>query len=153
GLRLFIVFVSVFTLFNMPSQALKAAGTVTNCGNFGTVGTSGDLADALSGGGTVTISCRWTIIGPQSTISVNTSITASGTVTLSGNNANRVFLVNSGISLILDDLTISSGKSTIDGGGIENLGGTVVITNSTFYNNSVILGGRGGGIHNTSRGT
>jgi predicted outer membrane repeat protein len=81
------------------------------------------------------------------TIATNTTIDGSGQmVTISGNNAVRVFTVNQGVFLTLNKLTVASGKdsSTDGGGGISSIGGTLLITNSRFIGNST--NSRGGGI-------
>jgi parallel beta-helix repeat protein len=126
----------------------QVAGIVTNCTSFGSG--PGTLQAALGGGGTVTFQCSGTIIVPQITISADTKIDATGqTVTLSGNDANRVFLVNKGVKLELIQLTIRNGKvSASYGGGIYNYG-TLSVTNTTLLGNSA---GGGGGIYN-DRGT
>ena len=68
-------------------------------------------------------------------------------VTVSGNHASRVFLIDYNNIVTLDGLTVTGGNgaSTVDsgtGGGIDN-NGTLTITNSTVSGNS---GGSGGGI-------
>lgn len=121
----------------------QAAGIVTNCTSFGSG--SGTLQAALGGGGTVTFQCSGTLIVPQITISADTKIDATRqTVALSGNNVNRVFLVNKGVKLELIQLTIRNGKGYLNGGGINNFG-TVSVTNTTLLGNSA---GAGGGIYN-----
>ena len=121
----------------------------------GVVGTCDEshLNTALSGGGSVTFSCSGTItLTSTITISANTSIDGTGqTVTISGNNAVRVFVVNSGITFSLNNLTIANGNSTIygGGGGIYNNGGTVTVTNSIFSGNSASAY-EGGGIYNNA---
>jgi predicted outer membrane repeat protein len=172
-LRLPIVLVVLLISFGISSELISAAGTVTNCTTFGTVGTSGDLADALKGGRTITFSCSGTIIVPEITISADTRISARGkNVTLSGNNSNRVFRVKKGVSLELDTLTISNGFSTESGGGIANFGtlkvinsvisgnrsdayaggilnsdGKLIVSNTTFSNNTAV--NDGGGINSS----
>src|SRR3990172_5201050 len=71
-------------------------------------------------------------------------------LTISGNNAVRVFLVNPGITLNLQDLTVATGSaehsdSEPGGGGIDNAG-TLEITNSTFSGNDAV--DQGGAINN-----
>ena len=75
----------------------------------------------------------------------------SASITISGNQAVRVFGVSSG-ALTLNNLTVADGVSSggANGGGIYNLSGTITVTNSTFSNNSA---GFGGGIFNDSGGT
>jgi CSLREA domain-containing protein len=65
-------------------------------------------------------------------------------VTLSGNDAVRVFFVNEGAKLALKNLTVAHGNNEdpdSGGGGIFNWGGTLEVTDSTFSQNSAISGG------------
>ena len=63
------------------------------------------LLAALAGGGTVTFACSGTItLTAEILIAAYTQLTGDGqTVTISGNNAVRVFTVNSGVTLNLND--------------------------------------------------
>jgi hypothetical protein len=94
------------------------------------------LLAALVGGGTVTFNCSGTIIlTAMITIAADTTIDSSRqSVTISGNNAVRVFTVNPGVAVTLNALTITNG-SAVDGGGIYN-SGTLIVSNSTFDGNS-----------------
>lgn len=73
------------------------------------------------------------------------TIDGGGNITISGNNAVRVMIINSGADLTLQNLTIVKG-SGFAGGGIYNNGGTLSVTSSTFSAN--IAAGGGGGIYN-----
>jgi len=74
----------------------------------------------------------------------------NGKITVSGADSYRVLLVNAGIALNLNQMTIVHGRTIADGGGLDNEGGNVTITNSTFAYNSATSGsGRGGAIYNT----
>ena len=97
-------------------------------------------------------------ISPDGELLINKSVTISGTVpiTVSGNNAVRVFNVTSG-NVIFDSLIIANGDvPTADcgggvgfkcGGGIrlQNSGVVVTVINSTLSGNSTVSGG---GIYN-----
>ena len=100
----------------------------------------------------MTFSCSGTIILTANiAIVADTTIDGSGqTVTISGNNAVRVFYVEPGITFKLNRLTVADGWAS-DGGGILNDGGTVTVSNSVFSGNSVQGmddGGEGGAIYN-----
>jgi CSLREA domain-containing protein len=70
------------------------------------------------------------------------TIEGGNTVTISGNNAVRVFQVDGGAALTLRNLTVTQGQSAGNlGGGLFNLGGAVTISNSTFSSNSANFGG------------
>ena len=74
-------------------------------------------------------------------------------IIISGNNANRVFFVQSGADLTLDSVTITGGNGTGttntvyngSGGGIADIGGVLTVNNSTISNNFVTI--TGGGIY------
>jgi uncharacterized repeat protein (TIGR01451 family) len=68
--------------------------------------------------------------------------TSSG-LTISGNNASRIFNINAGVSLAISNLTIANGLAS-SGGGILNAG-TLTITNSTISNNHTTNGANSGG--------
>ena len=66
---------------------------------------------ALAGGGTVTFACSGTIIlTAEIVIAADTTIDGSGqAITISGNNAVRVFRVSEGVTLNLTELTVANG--------------------------------------------
>ena len=69
------------------------------------------------------------------------TINGGGRITISGNNAYRVFIVNSGVPFTLDSLTVANGRATSlcssaddgYGGRVRNDGGTLTIQNSTLF--------------------
>jgi hypothetical protein len=96
-------------------------------------------------------------------VSNNVSITGAATglgatltnlVTVSGGNASTVFTVGDGVTGVsLNSLNITGGKTTGNGGGINNAG-TLTINNSTISGNSATsttsgVATAGGGIYNT----
>ena len=71
----------------------------------------------------------------------DTTLDGSGhQVTISGNNAVRVFQVNTNVSFTVVNLTIADGTSR-GGSAILNLGGTVNLTGVTFRSNNATLTG------------
>jgi hypothetical protein len=120
---------------------------------------------SASGGDTITFTAPLsgqtiTLTSGQLLINKNLTIDASalpGGVTVNGNAASRVFQINSGVTAILDSLTITGGNADGPGGGIQNEGTLTVnhcLITSNAANNNVIeplgsFGGDGGGIHNT----
>ncbi|GAX41034.1 hypothetical protein NIES4075_20020 [Tolypothrix sp. NIES-4075] len=89
-----------------------------------------------------------TLASALDNISDDVNITGLGAnkLTVSGNDAVRVFSINSGKTVNIDGLTIANGKAN-QGGGIYN-GGTLTLTNSTLAGNSASAGG--GGIFNNN---
>jgi fibronectin-binding autotransporter adhesin len=124
--------------------------------------------------GTITLS------GTQLTLSIDVTITGGATVTVSGNDAERVFEVGVEATAAMSGLTITGGNAFEFGGGIRNAGtlalsgvtlsgntanrgggiynaGTLSVTGSTLTGNSATQGefgfGFGGGIFNATDGT
>ncbi|MCX7791115.1 MAG: CSLREA domain-containing protein [Chloroflexaceae bacterium] len=120
---------------NAPANANCGAGSAANdtitFSVSGTITLGLFLPNIVSGAGTLTID-------------------GSGqTITISGNNAVRVMIVDSGADLTLRNLTITNASTPLSGGGVVN-SGTLTVSNSTFSGNSA---GSGGGIVNLSSGT
>ncbi len=166
------IFVVTAATFAAPRAAV-ASGVVGNgpgsC-NFGA------LNVALAGGGTVTFNCGTspvTISMGYTQVTTDTTIDGGGLVTLSGAGYTLLFGVNPGVTLNLNNITVSgglgqfagaitnygtlivtnstfSGNSAEVGGGILNEGGTLIVTNSTFSGNRAY---QGGGIDNDGDAT
>ena len=147
--RWLILLSFVFALvFAGSAPAVRAATwTVTNANDSG----AGSLRQAIinaASGDTITFTANYTItLSSQLDISKNVTIDGeTHHITISGNNAVRVFNVNAGITFNLRNLTVANGNvSSGNGGGIANAG-TLNVTTSTFSGNSA---GSGGGIFNT----
>ncbi len=72
----------------------------------------------------------------------------SSPVTISGNNASRVFLVDARVQAVLNDLVITDGNSGfLGGGGISN-SGTLTLSGDTVSGNISSGADGGGGIYN-----
>jgi hypothetical protein len=134
--------------------ALAAPASPAHAGGIVSVCDEAHLLTALSGGGMVTFACSGTItLTAEIVIAADTTIDGSGqAVTISGNNAVRVFTVKSGVTLNLNELTVADGAVTNFqfGGAIYN-NGALTVSNSTFFGNSantVAPSGGGGGIYN-----
>jgi CSLREA domain-containing protein len=101
-------------------------------------------------------------INLSSTLSIVKNVTINGpstkAITISGNNAVRVFYVDFGVHFTIRSLTVTKGYikgkdgaagvnseagSSAEGGGLYNSGGTVSIIGCTFSNNRAV-GGKGG---------
>jgi hypothetical protein len=137
---LHILGILVLLALAVPAAPAHADGVVTVCDEA-------HLRMALVGGGMVTFSCSGTIVlTAEIVITADTSIDGSGqTVIISGNNAVRVFTVNSGVPLSLNWLTIANGDTNHYGGGIHN-SGVLYVGNCTFTGNDASQGG--GAINN-----
>jgi CSLREA domain-containing protein len=119
-----------------------------------------NAANAVGAGpATITFNTAGSAVGISGTIvltstlpAIDNDITIDGTghtITVSGNNAVRVMVVNAGKALHLQSITITDGKNRFvgygDGAGIYN-GGTASVSNSTISGN---WGLTGAGIYNT----
>ena len=102
-------------------RVAAAAGVVTDCSN------DTQFSTLLAGGGTVTFNCGGVgaaatiTVSSVKTIAANTTIDGAGKITLSGGNARRIFTVNSGATLTLNNLTFTQGNA-VGGGLIRNDG-------------------------------
>jgi hypothetical protein len=83
--------------------------------------------------------------GVLPSIYLNITIDGGNTITLSGNNASRLFDVAGGGNLTLQDITLTKGYADGDGGAIVSFG-TLNISNSKFLDNQTTLNGNGGAI-------
>lgn len=125
---------------------------MTNANNDNQSGST-DCA-AGSGADTINITATGTITLTSALPSITTAMTINGPgaaqLTVSGNNAVRVFNVQVANPLVMvafAGLTIADGlASNSFGGGIYNVTGTVNVINSTLSSNSATNGG--GGIYN-----
>ena len=142
-----------------PTQA--NALVVTSLADSGP-GTLRDTIGNASSGDTITFSittspAKITLISGQLTISTNLTIDGSNggnLIIVDGNNSSRVFQINSGSMVSLQNLTIQNGYVTgNEGGGIKN-SGTLTVSNSILSNNMApsLGNGAGGGIANTGTG-
>lgn len=142
-------FASTFNNNLSIAQAKDLGGKVGD----GTAGSCTEQAftNALAGGGTITFDCGSNpltiVLTSQKTIAANTGIDGGGKITFSGGNANRLFVVNGGSTLTLNNLALINGLANGDGGAVFNsLNATLIVNNSSFLNNSTASGFSGGAI-------
>jgi hypothetical protein len=145
------------TLVAVPVNRVHAATyTVTNTNDAG----PGSLREAVGMAGnddTIVFSGVSGTITLSSTINIYSSITITGpgsaVLSISGDNAVRVFYTSSG-TISISGLTITNGKVTDDyGGGIFKQSGTLTLDDVVITNNQAVkstLVGFGGGIANYS---
>src|SRR5215211_8013132 len=145
----------------LASQAQALTYTVINTNDSGEGSLRQAILDANASSGVAdTIDFAPSVSGQTITLSSELPAVTDGAgltidggsvdITLSGNNAVRVFVVASGAGLTLNDLTVANGRA-FGGGGIFNDGGTLTVNNSTISGNSA--NGNSGGIFNAGLGT
>jgi predicted outer membrane repeat protein len=146
---LFALLVGAFTLGLAGAAERASAAPAAGVVGDGTPGscTQAALDAALLGGGLVTFNCggpHTIVLTSAKVISVPTTVSGGGVITLTGNLSTRLFVVDIGANLTLDGLTLYQGYSNMDGGAIYNQG-TLTVLDSVFANN-ISTGGRGGAI-------
>jgi hypothetical protein len=99
--------------------------------------------------GTITLGLGELVIGDDPDSDKDVTINGPGAriLTVSGNNASRVFRIVDDASAVINRLRISNGNTAFSGGGISNDGDSLTLTNSTVSGNSA--NGAGGGIYNS----
>lgn len=143
GLLLVLLIILTLLLAAKTAEPVAGAGTVGS----GTPGscTEAALETALSGGGSVSFSCGGSHTIPltsEKTINNDTTIDGGGQITLSGGSSTRLFNLQNGASLTLQNITLVDGFSSGDGGAIyvERLS-TLTLTNSAINNSTAANGG------------
>ncbi len=148
---------------NTPTATSTPGGgaatfTVTNTNDSGVGSLRQAILAANAAAGSDTIVFDAAVTGTillrsgQLSITNDVSIVGPGTgvLTVSGNNASRVFVVNAGVTVAISGLTIVGGDGGGgDGGGVFNAG-TLTVSASILSGNVAQLGG---GIGNGSGGT
>jgi hypothetical protein len=128
-----------------------AATTNIGCPSFSTLQTA---VSAAVSGDVLQFSCAAaTTIGFAGTITIAKSVTLDGSispgaVTLDGGLTQQLFVVNAGIAFNLTSLTLYRGSAPVNGGAIDNEGGSVTITGSTLSTNAA-FSSSGGAIYNS----
>jgi hypothetical protein len=145
--------------FAMSGLARAAIFTVTNTLDSGGGSLRQAITDANTAGGINTID--FSVTGTITLGSTLPTITDSGLtiigpaapgITISGGGTVQALVVDPGVTVSISDLTIEDAGSLIAvafGGGIENNGGTLTVTNCTISDNSAVVGG---GIANINDG-
>lgn len=143
---------AVIVLLIAPGAARAATLSVTNTNDGGAGSLRQAIADAAPGD-TITFApdVRGTITLTSGQLQISKSLTISGpganVLSVSGNNASRVFLIDNRSTVGISGLTISNGNVNSGGGGIlVAVFSTLTLNDCTVSNNTASVGGRGGGI-------
>jgi len=153
GIAIGLCAVACVVALSLHAERVAAAGYIVNMTSDSG---PGSLRDAITQvntstdpGNTITFSVTGTITLTSALPAINKPVAITGPtsgagVTVSGGNAVQVFVVNSGVTASISNLTIANGGA-FSGGGIAN-NGTLTVTNSTLSGNRASIGG--GGIEN-----
>jgi hypothetical protein len=142
--RLLLVSMSIFSLLaafavGMPAGAQAATLTVTNLNDSGPGSLRQAIASAASGD-TITFAVRGTITLTSGQLTLDKDLTIAGpgaaVLAISGNGVSGVFLVEAGVTAVIDGLTLRDGVAAGSdyGDAIRNLG-TLTLTRSTVTAN------------------
>src|SRR5262249_41379536 len=158
-------------LESLEERCVPAVDTVLNLNASGVGSLSAVLAAAASGDTIEVASGLSGTITPAATLTVANNVTiegpGAGVISVSGNNANRVFAINAGVTATISGLTITKGSVTanesgplsLGGGGILNETGSVLtLTQCTLSNNTATASSAtvdvfGGGLLNEGTAT
>ncbi|HEX4021133.1 MAG TPA: choice-of-anchor Q domain-containing protein [Acidobacteriaceae bacterium] len=138
-------FFMIALMFLLPSLAYATTYTVTDLtDNASDTGSLRYAVNTAGNGDTIQFSnVIGTITLTNGTLTIGNGVTITGpganVLTISGNHAATMFLVNSGSTVSISGLTIANGKGTAnsgtDGGAIYSLG-TLTVTNCVFSDNT-----------------
>ena len=151
------IFGLLLLMLGVPIEATPFTVNTLNDSGTGSLREAINQANASGTVDTITFSVSGTITLastlPAITDAAGLTIDGAGqTITISGNHAVQVMVVNSGATLTLEHLMVANGRAVNHGGGIYNAG-TLNLSNCTFSGNSVFSGNSftngGGGIVNT----
>lgn len=144
----------------LPAGRARAANrTVTNLNDNGAGSLRSTIAASASGD-TINFGVTGTITLTTGELPINVSLTISGpgSLTVSGNNASRVFNIGSAATVSISNLTIANGRratsngSLAQGGGIFNAGTLTLDTCNVSGNNaSSTVYALGGGLYNVAK--
>jgi HYR domain/Right handed beta helix region len=134
--RLALLVLLVLSMLGPVLVVRAATLTVTNTNDSG----AGSLRQAIAGaasGDTITFAVTGTITLTSGELAINKNLTimgpGAGNLTISGNNASRVFNITAG-TVTISGLTVSSGNSN-PGSAVDN-NGALTVTSSIIKNNS-----------------
>jgi hypothetical protein len=142
----------------LEDRTLPSTYTVMNLNDSGPGSLRQAVLDANAHPGADTIvfapGLHGTIKLTSGELSVTDSVTIQGPgankVSVSGNDASRVFETAAGINVTINDLTITHGKALDQGGGILNDGANLTLTRDVLSQNVVVESatdsGSGGGL-------
>ena len=140
GILLVVLLVLALLLMAEPAQGagVVGSGTPASC-------TEAALTAALAGGGSVSFNCGGShtiTLTSEKTVNNSTTIDGGGQITLNGGGSTRLFNLQNGASLTLQNITLQNGFSSGHGGAIyvERLS-TLTLANSAITGSTAANGG------------
>jgi CSLREA domain-containing protein len=137
---------ATFTVNNLgdAADANPGNGACATSGSVCTLRAAVQEANALGGTDMINISVTGTITLSSALPDLSGDVTINGpgasSLTISGNNSVRPFLINGGVTVTISNLTIAQGRTTAQGGAIES-SGTLTLTNCVLSNNQATFDG------------
>ncbi len=134
---------SVLLLPLFPSSGNAADQVVTNCADETELRSDLTAMQGAGGGGTLTFQCAASLIHLGRVlpgITTDTTIDGGNKITLSGDNATRIFSVADTGRLTLENIVLTRGSSSDDGGAIYN-DGWVILKHSTIDHSTAAASG------------
>jgi Ca2+-binding RTX toxin-like protein len=136
------------SVINAADPAALTAGTLRYAVNQANTDAGHGISDTIvfntaqMGTSTITLQQgQLELKAGSGTTPTTTTISGGNQVTLSGNQANRIFLVDAGAHAVLDGLTLKNGAAASGNGGAIDNAGTLTVSNSTLCNNAATNGG------------
>jgi hypothetical protein len=138
-----VIFVLTISIL-LPTFPVAASEQVTDCSS------PADLISKMASGGTVSFNCGANpppiVLTSAFIIAQNTTLDGGGSITLSGGNSTLLFVVSPNTTLTLTNITVVNGfDANTDGGAVIN-NGSLVISNSKFFDNQTTSPWSGGAI-------
>jgi autotransporter family porin len=103
--------------------------------------TINNATDTVSSGGTVKIANG---VYNENDITINKNMTITGLdqnkTIINGTNTNTIFIIPSGVNVVISKLTLTNGGDSSNHGAIEN-NGTITVKNCRFTSNNATFGG------------
>jgi hypothetical protein len=143
GAVLLVLLGSRLTAHTVSAAGVVGTGTPASC-------TEAAFDAVWPGGGAVTFNCGGAatiILTSQKSLVASVTFEGAGLITLSGNNLTRLFEVNGGVLLTLNNITLTAGNAGagMRGGLIDGTGAQYVVTTSRLTNRTATQ--QGGAIY------
>jgi predicted outer membrane repeat protein len=148
--RTLLVLMVLFAFGLTPTPRAEGAATITVCASGCNYTTIQDAIDHAASGRTISIQ---EALHTEANIAVSKNLTIEGqgaaNTAVDGGAAGSVFIISSGVTATLRDLTIQNGKASYGAGVYNN--GNLTVVDCVIQDNTAT--NRGGGIYNESYAT